>query len=459
MRFSPGGGRVRTRLGVWLVPLAVLLVSAVAAPASAAGPAERPALRAAAPPGTGAAAPHGRSAVWSASLQGAHGTSPDLTVRNIARASVAASSLRVRVGNPYGDRPAAFRSATVGLQLRVGEADLVPGSLRTLTFDGRRQVTVPPGGHVYSDPVPLRVAAQQNLAVSLYAPGAPVNDHAIRPPTPNPPASFLSLGGDHTHDTGDAAYPEEDRGLSTEPGYHPGRLWWVEVVDGRTAAAGTIVALGDSNTAGHAAAGGGDRWTDLLAQRINALPPGRQLAVANAGISGNTVSRQPSPYDPTGQCCGPPAPDRLEHDVLDLAGVRHMILLEGTNDIGGGEFAPPSPASQVIDAMKEIVERAHARGVRVVGATLMPMCNTVGSDKEANRLAVNEFVRTGGLFDGVIDFDAAVRDPAAPTRIRDAYRSDCYHPNAAGHAAMARAVDLSLFGLGGGEGRSGRNAA
>ncbi|WP_202917828.1 GDSL-type esterase/lipase family protein [Streptomyces taklimakanensis] len=418
--------------------LVVLLVSAVAAPAVAA------------PEGAAdATTPPGRSAVWSASLQGVRGTSPDLTVRNIARSSVAASSLRVRVGNPYGDRPATFRSATIGLQLRVGEADLVPGSLRTLTFEGRRQVTVPPGGHAYSDPVPLRVAAQRNLAISLYAPNAPVNDHSFPPPTPNPPASFLSLDGDHTRDTGDAAFPEEDRGLSAEPGYHPGQLWWVEVVDGRTAAAGTIVALGDSNTTGHAATGGGDRWTDLLARRINALPPGRQLAVANAGISGNTVSRQTNPYDPTGHCCGPPAPDRLDRDALDLAGVRHLVLLEGTNDLGGGEFAPPAPASRVIDAMREIVRRAHARGVRVVGATLMPMCNAAGGAKEANRLAVNDFVRTGGLFDGVVDFDAAVRDPADPTRIRAAYRSDCYHPNAAGHAAMAEAVDLALFGLGG----------
>ncbi|WP_344632013.1 GDSL-type esterase/lipase family protein [Streptomyces glaucosporus] len=439
MGSSPGRGGLRARAGAWLAPLVMLIASAAAVPAAAAEPAAR---------GGGPAAPPGRSAVWSASLQGAHGTSPDLTVRNIARASVAASSLRVRIGNPYGDRPAVFRSATVGLQRAVGEADLVPGSLRTLTFQGRPRVTVPPGGHVYSDPVPLRVAARQNLAISLYAPGAPVNDHTFPPPSPNPPASFLSLGGDHTRDTGDAAYPEEDRGLSAEPGYHPGQLWWVEVVDGRTPAKGTIVALGDSNTTGHNAVGGGDRWTDLLARRINALPPGRQLAVANAGISGNTVSRQPNPYDPTGQCCGPPALDRLEHDALGLAGVRHLILLEGTNDLGGGDHAPPAPASQVIDAMREIADRARARGVRVIGATLMPMCNAADSTREANRLAVNEFVRTGGVFDGVVDFDAAVRDPADPTRIRDAYRADCYHPNAAGHAAMAEAIDLGLFGLG-----------
>nr|WP_269846215.1 GDSL-type esterase/lipase family protein [Streptomyces carminius] len=177
------------------------------------------------------------------------------------------------------------------------------------------------------------------------------------------------------------------------------------------------------------------------------LPPGRQLAVANAGISGNTVSRQPNPYDPTGRCCGPPVPERLEYDALDLAGARHLILLEGTNDLGGGDHAPPAPASRVIGAMKEIVERAHARGVKIVGATLMPMCAAADSGTEANRRAVNEFIRTGGVFDGVADFDAVVRDPADPTRIREAYRSDCYHPNAAGHAALGKSLDLGLFGL------------
>ncbi|MFP8940074.1 GDSL-type esterase/lipase family protein [Streptomyces fenghuangensis] len=447
MTSSPRGGGHRARGSVWPAPLLILLVSLLL-PLPAAPPA--------AASGTGAGEAgsrergpaHGRSAIWSASLQGAHGTSPDLTVRNIARASVSATWLRVRIGNPYGDRPAVFRSATIGLQRRVGEADLVPRSLRTLTFGGRGRVTLAPGERVYSDPVPLRVSAQQNLAVSLYAPGAPVNDHTFPPPTPNPPGSFLSLPGDHTRDTGDASYPEQDRGLSDEPGYHPGQLWWVDVVDGRTPAAGTIVALGNSNTSGHNATGGGDRWTDLLARRINALPPHRQLAVANAGISGNTVSRQPNPYDPTGQCCGPPAPDRLEDDVLALAGARYMVLFEGTNDLGGGEFAPPAPAEQVIDAMREITERARERGLKVVGATLMPMCNAAGGAKEANRLAVNEFVRTGGLFDGVVDFDAAVRDPADPTRIRAEYEADCYHPNAAGHAAMAEAIDLGVFGLG-----------
>lgn len=450
---APAPPRRRPRAGLLLGAVLALVTSAVPALAAPASSVSGTSASSVASVSSAEAARHGfpgREAVWSASLRGMNGVSPDTTVRNIARVSVDATSLRIRIGNPYGDRPARFRSATVGLQARTGEADLVPGSLRVLTFDGRRQVTLAPGEHVYSDPVPLRVAARQSLAVSVYAPDAPVNDVSFPPPDTNPPASFLSSAGDHTRDLGDAAFPEADKGLSAEPGYHPGQLWWVDVVDGRSSAVGTVVALGDSNTAGHKATGGGERWTDLLAGRLAALPRGERLAVANAGISGNTVSRQTNPYDDTGQCCGAPAPVRLDRDALDLAGVSHLILFEGTNDLGGGVAAPPAPASQVIEAMNEITDRAHRRGVTVVAATLMPMGNAAGSAKEANRLAVNDYIRTSGIFDGVIDFDAAVKDPVNPVQIADVYRSDSYHPNAKGHAAMAAAIDLGLFGAGGG---------
>jgi lysophospholipase L1-like esterase len=162
---------------------------------------------------------------------------------------------------------------------------------------------------------------------------------------------------------------------------------------------GTIVALGDSITDGYQVSGGGDRWTDLLSERINQLPTEEQKAIVNAGISGNTVSRQPNPYDPTQQCCGAPAPVRLERDVLSVPGVTDVILLEGTNDLGGDGAWPPSPAAQVIGGIQEIVSRVHAHGLRIVGATVLPMCNPAGSAKEANRLEVNRFIRTSGIFD------------------------------------------------------------
>jgi lysophospholipase L1-like esterase len=164
--------------------------------------------------------------------------------------------------------------------------------------------------------------------------------------------------------------------------------------------------------------------------------------VANAGISGNTVSVQPNPYDPTGQCCGPPAPQRLDRDVLSVPGLRTVLLLEGTNDIGGGSNAPPAPAAQVIDAMRTVAARVHARHVRIVASTILPMCNAAGSDKEATRLAVNEWIRTSGTFDAVLDFDAVLRDPADPTVMIADLRNDCYHPNAAGDGLLGRYIPL-----------------
>ncbi|MFC0628101.1 GDSL-type esterase/lipase family protein [Kribbella deserti] len=433
---------MRNRRPLLLGLASILLLPGVTPPATASLAPSAEVTPAAAAPAHGQA---GRIAIWSGSLRGRNGTSPDTTVRNIARASVDATSLRIRIGNPYGDRALHLRAGSIGLQARIGEADLVPGSLRKLTFAGKRSITLDPGESAYSDPVALRVRAQQNVAISLYAPGAPINDQVFPPPTPNPPGSFLSLAGDHTGEPGDKAYPETNVGQNTSPGYHPGQFWWSDIVDARSAARGTIVALGDSNTSGHQAIGGGDRWTDLLARELNERAPGRQLAVANAGISGNTVSRQPNPYDPTGQCCGPPAVDRLHRDVFSVAGAKYVILFEGTNDLGGGASAPQAPASRVIAALREVADRSHARGLKVIGATLMPMCNDAGSFRETNRLAVNEFIRTSRIFDGLIDFDAAVRDPANPREIRPAFMADCYHPNAAGHAAMAAAIDTGLF--------------
>lgn len=210
---------------------------------------------------------------------------------------------------------------------------------------------------------------------------------------------------------------------------------------------GTIVALGDSITDGYNAFGGGPRWTDVLAARIAKLPPTRRLSVANAGISGNTVSVQPNPYDPTGQCCGPPAPVRLDRDALSLPGVRYVVLLEGTNDLGGGTYAPPAPAVQVVDAMTTIAARVHAAGRRIVGATILPMCNAAGSAKEQARLTVNQWIRTSGTFDAVLDFDAVLRAPGDPTVIRPEWRTDCYHPNAEGDRVLGESIDLSVFGL------------
>jgi lysophospholipase L1-like esterase len=429
----PGG---RVRVAALLAGLATAAALTSAAPAGATGAAPVPA---------------GAAGIWAASLEGVHGVAPDATVRQIARASVAGSGIRVRLGNPFGSAPVTVRDAWLGRPVAPGSARLVPGTNHRLTFHGSRTVTIPPGLEVLSDAVPLTVEAQQDVAVSVYAPGSPVDDHTFPPFAYDPPASYIGTGGDTAADASDAAFPGypviPGSTGSTATGYHPGQTWWMDlVVADRPAARGTLVTLGDSITDGYNAYGPpGQRWTDVLADRLDALPAPARLAVANAGISGNTVSVQPNPYDPTGQCCGPPAPQRLDRDVLSVPGVRTVLLLEGTNDIGGGANAAPAPAAQVIDAMRTVAARVHARHLRIVGATVLPMCNPAGSDKEATRLAVNQWIRTSGTFDAVLDFDAVLRDPADPTVMIADLRTDCYHPNAAGDQLLGRYIPLDVL--------------
>lgn len=372
------------------------------------------------------------------SLQGVHGTAPDATIRNVLIVTANGAALRIRLSNPFGDTALSVRSVWVGLQPDTDSPKLVRGSNHRATFGFKRATTIPPGRSVWSDPLPLTVRAGDHVSVSVYAPGSPINDHTFPPPETNTPGSFLSTGpGDAGADESGASYGAFSRG----------NLWWVDAVSAVSAARGTIVALGDSITDGYNAFGGGPRWTDVLAARIGKLPPGQRLSVANAGISGNTVSVQPNPYDPTGQCCGPPAPNRLDRDVLSLPGVRYVMLLEGTNDIGGGTYAPPASAAQVIDAMRTIAGRVHAAGHKMIGATILPMCNPAGGSKEQVRLAVNEWIRTSGTFDKVLDFDTVLRDPGDPTVIRPEWKNDCYHPNAEGDRVLGESIDLSVFGL------------
>ncbi len=393
--------------------------------------------------GQATAAPHaawgpGEVTLTESSLEGVHGDSGDVTVRNLLTVTDAAKRLRVRVSNPFGATAVHVLDVRVGLTSTDGSASLAPGSNRHATFRGSDSIDLAPGTSAWTDPVPLHVRPFAQVAVSVYAPNSPVDDHTFPPPQQLTPGSFLSTG------SGDASADDSGTAFGA---FQPGELWWVDAVSGVSTARGTIVTLGDSITDGYHADGGGPRWTDVLASRIDRLPPRQRLTVANAGISGNTVSSQPNPYDPTGQCCGPPAARRLTRDVLSLPGVRSVLLLEGTNDIGGGANAPAASAGQVIAAMRHIAHRVHGAGRRLVGATILPMCNVAGSDREATRLTVNRWIRTSGAFDAVLDFDAVLRDPADPTVIRQEWRHDCYHPNAVGDRLLGDSIPLSAFGI------------
>lgn len=360
------------------------------------------------------------------------------TVRLIVRASAGGRQVRIRLSNEFGGEPLRIGAARVAL--RAAGASFLPGSERAVTFDGEPGVTIPAGEPVYSDPVALDVRALAELAVSLYFPGevkaSTVHRNAFQ-------TSYLSFPGNFV-------------GISNFPTARSITAWpFLTEVDVRPAGnRQTLVAFGDSITEGaNTTPDANRRWPDLLAQRMHgaAAPAGvARLGVVNRGIGGNRLLRDgaSAPFGKAGLA-------RFERDALGTAGVGHVIVFLGINDIGHpGNSSPSSeaPSAQdVIDGYRQLVARARAKGVRVYGGTLTPFEGTTlpgyySADKEAVRQAVNQWIRAGGEFDGVIDFDQALRDPAHPGRLLAAYDSgDHLHPNDAGMQALANAVPLELF--------------
>lgn len=348
------------------------------------------------------------------------------TLRQIVRVSAGGSRVRIRLSNQYGDRPLVIGSAHVAL--RTSGAAIDPATDRSVTFNGRSSVVIRAGANLVSDPIALAVPQLSDLAISLFiADSARLSTrHALGLQT-----NYLSKG-----DSAAAASFAPDTTL---------RFWsflaGVEVVD--PALTGLIVALGNSITDGAASvADSNGRWPDVLARRLltSREPP---KAVVNAGISGNRVLSFGT---------GPSALERFDRDVLMQPGVTHIVVLEGVNDIGGGTNATnprnEMSAEELIAGHKQLIDRAHERGVLIYGATLTPIggMRGIGSAHHAKRDALNTWIRTSGAYDGVIDFDKATRDPADTTRFLPAYDSgDHLHPSPAGLKAMGEAVDLALF--------------
>ncbi len=355
------------------------------------------------------------------------------TIRQIAHVSLGGDLVRVRLSNAFGATGLPISEAH--LAVSAGGSSIVPGSDRQLTFGGSPTTVIPPGALVVSDPVRLDVAPLSNLAVSLYFPGSvsAATEHSLAVQT-----TYVSTPGDFASAT---SIPS---GGATTTSWH--FVNGVEVTaEGRPAAA--IVALGDSITDGYASTvGANHRWPNDLAARLQASPATANLSVVDEGISGNRVLHD---------FIGPNALARLDRDVLAQSGARWIIVLEGINDIGlPGAFGSPAEnvsAAEIIEGHRQVIARAHAKGLRIYGGTLTPFEGTVfpgyyTPEGEAKREAVNEWIRTSGEYDAVIDFDAAVRDPTHPTRMLPAYDSgDHLHPNDAGYQAMANAVDLHLF--------------
>lgn len=352
------------------------------------------------------------------------------TLRMIVHTSLGGKQVRVEFSNAFGVRPLVIGAAHVALRARG--AAIVSGSDRTLLFDGSPSVTIPPGALELSDPVNLEVPAAADLAVSLYVPGAtgPATVHPLALQT-----GYISGAGDFT-------------AAETLPYKWTTSAWyWLSAVDVEAPGdAHAIVAFGDSITDGYASTPNANRrWPNLLAARFETgSDGGPNLAILDAGISGNRVLHD---------VAGPSALERFDRDVLGRDGVKYLLVLEGINDLGapyepGGHGQQEVTARELIAGLRQLIDRAHAHGIEVFGCTLTPYegapyYSAVG---EARREAVNRWIRSGGAFDGVIDFDAAVRDPAHPRRFLPAYDSgDHLHPSDAGYQAMADAVNLSLF--------------
>ncbi|MEU9571179.1 SGNH/GDSL hydrolase family protein [Streptomyces massasporeus] len=375
-------------------------------------------------PPSSAPAAAGRGVVTWASSAGHIGEAADgRGYRLMVHTSVGGSDLRVRLTNAFGDEPVTFDNVHAGLQ-RDGAA-LVPGSNRRLTFGGARSVTVPAGGIVYSDPLPGHVPAGRTLAVSLYVSraGDTLTGHWMAMQT------SYTTDGDHTAEEG-----------ATHWKRRTGSYVYLDAVTVRPRkGTGAVVALGDSITDGwHSTIDRNRRWPDYLARRLGAS--GTEVrGVANAGIAGNKVL-----FDGPGES----ALNRVQRDALSLPGVRTVFLFQGVNDI---KAEPGATSAGLIAGYRRLIDRAHAAGKCVVGATIAPYKGWQEWDPagEAVRQRVNTFIRDSGEFDAVTDFDRVLRSPNDPQRMLPAFDGgDHLHPNDKGMQAMADAVDLRSLDCG-----------
>jgi len=348
-------------------------------------------------------------------------TFENVTLREIVHISLAGRAVRLRLDNTFGDKAVTFADVHVAVQSADGS--IRPGTDRAVTFGAEPSVTIAQGARAFSDPIELTVPAQSNLAISIYLP-----DLAIATGHHNAgQTSFVSIAGDHAGDATGAAYT----------GFLSDWFWLGSVDVLNPSARGTVVTLGDSITNGAAAPfNQNGRWPDVLARRLLAHPGGPR-GVLNAGIDGAKLLL---PRD----CCGNSVPGlaRIDRDVIVQAGVTHVLVLLGTNDI-----ADNGNADAFIAGYRQLATQLHAEGLEVIGGTIPPWGGFDNTPQhEVERQKVNHWMRTQRVLDGVVDFDQILRDPSKPVRMRPAYDSgDHLHPGPAGYEAMGNGIDLALF--------------
>ena len=361
------------------------------------------------------------------------------TIRQIVRLSAGGDKVRLRLTNEYGTQP--LRIGAVRVALADGTSAVVKGSEHVVTFAGKGSATIPAGAPLVSDPVDLRVADLASLSVSLYFPDdtGQCTCHQV-----GLQEAYVSAAGDFT-----TGVFSPDKTLQARA--------FLSGVEVQSARAKAIVVLGDSISDGvGSTAGTNNRWPDLLAERLKKRGGDTHWGVVNHGISGNRVLADGA---------GASALARLDRDVLSVPGAAYVIVFEGVNDLGRALGPPPATApvatgrpaplvdpvfgsDLLIDGYRQIIARAHARGLRIYGATIAPYegAGYWSSDGDKVRMAVNDWIRKSGEFDGVLDFDAVLRDPARPAQITDGlHAGDHLHGSDAGYRKVADSIDLKLF--------------
>lgn len=359
------------------------------------------------------------------------------TLRQVVHVSVGGSRARVVLSNEFGTAPLEIGAAQIAVHGK--DAAVVAGSSHPLTFGGRNSVTIPTAAVMVSDPVNLTIAPMSDLVIDVFVPEdlskATLTSHFGASQT-----NYISNAGNFA---GAADFPVS----STTPSWF--FLERVEVT--APPQVGALIAFGDSITDGtRSTPDTNNRWPDQLAKRLLAAN-GNIRGVLNAAIAGNRLlTEQLVPF-------GINALARFDRDVLAQAGAMDVIVLEGINDIGMARQPPGPSAEDLIAAHEQIVERAHAHGLKIFGATLTPYEGAAyfTPEGELKRQAFNKWMRTNKLYDGVIDFDAVVRDPQNPTKILSRFDSgDHLHPNDTGYESMGKAIDLKMFEAGAASGRA-----